>query len=637
MTQVCQPDKLPLPFHPVQLNQVHPPEIFPSGYCREDLWREGLQHGLESSSRNRDHSNNSQSGPIASQTPGSYPFFNSSSFTTSWPHSVNSWAKPTTSFAQNLTASLSQAASMSRNLGSETTWNGFYHASASGSKKLGFEYLNCSRGDNLVSGRSNSRKGSSCLANQKPAIDINLNEVHSKSPSNDIEILQDLNMTDGEHKPEEHLSALPWLKPKPVHVNETSRDLNQPFTSSTSGPERARKKEIAETQTVKIIPGFPIFERDVQDNEPSSALASTTASVDCEYKGNNLSHGRKNGIIDINVALEPDDHIAAEELAPEKEKQKKGGFIIDLNSFVSDFEDPPEPFCERKSAEVKITLEIDLEVPLLLESEDDNSTLSKENIPNEAVLQRLENTDEQKQDETLRSAAETMIAISSWCPKTHAEDSTSHLSEASLAEALLLFADSLSSHADGLDNTLGKELKDSCEEIDDFEAMTLQLADTKEEDYMPQPFVPEFENMEETIANNNALLTRPRRGQARRGRQRRDFQRDILPGLTSLSRHEVTEDLQTFGGLMRAMGHSWNLGSMRRNGTRNGGARGRRAAVVVAAPIVVPDPVCGPLVQQITDVDGGLEDRSLTGWGKTTRRPRRQRCAAVNPAAITLS
>ncbi|CAA3027871.1 Hypothetical predicted protein [Olea europaea subsp. europaea] len=37
----------------------------------------------------------------------------------------------------------------------------------------------------------------------------------------------------------------------------------------------------------------------------------------------------------------------------------------------------------------------------------------------------------------------------------------------------------------------------------------------------------------------------------------------------SLSRHEVAEDIQIFGGLMRATGHSSNSGLIRRNGMRN--------------------------------------------------------------------
>ncbi|KAI3452883.1 hypothetical protein Pfo_009546 [Paulownia fortunei] len=535
LTQGRQPDKLPLPSHPVQgmLNQVHyPPGIYPNGYSREDMWREGLRHGVESSDRSRDHSNNSHLEPVASQTPGSYPYFSSSCFATSWAHSVSSWAKPTSSFAQNVTTfetSLNSAAAMSRTLqpsaqsqepfggrwhvnassrlnsglGSESTLNG-YQVSASGSKELqvhlpsaGFDYLNCSRGDNVASDRSTNHgfgifpKGS-CHADSKPALDINLNEVLSKSLSNEIVIPQDLNMTVGKSKPEDHLSALPWLKPMPIHVNEvadtrrselsgelsylhassnqlcckneTDRDLNQLITPkvmlASSDSEIARKKEIAESQSIKKILGFPIFERDVPESEPSP-LASTSASVDCHPERKNVSNKRKNGMIDINVACEPDEQIAAEELTVENEKQKKGASIrdhIDLNSCVSDCEDPPAPCYERKSASasVKITLEIDLEVPLLMESEDD-STLSKENIPDEVSLQSLENKNEQIQDEVLRNAAETIVAISSSCPQIHIDDSIFHPSEASLAEALLWFVDSVSSYANELENTSGKE------------------------------------------------------------------------------------------------------------------------------------------------------------------------------------
>jgi hypothetical protein len=166
--------------------------------------------------------------------------------------------------------------------------------------------------------------------------------------------------------------------------------------------------------------------------------------------------------------------------------------------------------------------------------------------------------------------------------------------------------------------------------------MTLQLEEIKEEDYMPKPLVPE--NFIEEETGTTSLPTRARKGPARRGRQRRDFQRDILPGLSSLSRHEVTEDLQTFGGLMKATGHAW-AGLSRRSSSRNGCGRGRRRSQVPPSP---PPPVatvetCTPLMQQLNNVEVGLDDRSLTGWGKTTRRPRRQRCPAGILPSIRLT
>ncbi|KAI4381371.1 hypothetical protein MLD38_007447 [Melastoma candidum] len=166
------------------------------------------------------------------------------------------------------------------------------------------------------------------------------------------------------------------------------------------------------------------------------------------------------------------------------------------------------------------------------------------------------------------------------------------------------------------------------EEIDDFESMTLKLTEMTSEDYLPKPFIHEIPHEDEPVANS--VSNRPRRGQARRGRQRRDFQRDILPGLASLSRHEVTEDLQTFGGLMRATGHVWQSGLTRRN-SRNGGGRGRRQTTVTASQNA-PNYNPRTLVQQSSPIEvAGVEDKSLTSWGKTTRRPRRQRCPSGNP------
>ncbi|KAL7148932.1 hypothetical protein ABFS83_05G006300 [Erythranthe nasuta] len=568
------------------VTQIRPPVIYPmSGYnSREDLWRERLRNGLEPSDRFQNHSNN--------------PFFNNSCFATSW-------AKPTNNFAQKVVTL--ETLSSNRNhqqytsklnpgFGNESTLNGFFHASASGSK----ERLNCSRGDNVVvasSNGSNFRNGS-ILVNSKPALDINLNEeVFPKSPSNEIEILQDLNTT-----------GLPWLKPRRLEPsgkssnlcasssnqfsskNETGRDLNQLFVPKvTSGSD------------CKKILGCPVFERDARDDE-LSPIASTSAKPQ-----------RKNGMIDINVACEPDEdeiRAAAVELMAlekEKEKPKNGASIrnyIDLNSCVSDCEEESPSLDYEKR---KITLEIDLEVPFLMESEDDDfhSTLSKENIPDKEPLKPvIEHQTEQTLDEVLTTAAETMIAISSSCPQIQTPD------EASLSEALLWLANSLSSrHANECEMmTAGKESP----QMDEFEAMVLEIAEMKEEDYMPKPFV--LQELEET--GPAALPTRPRRGNARRGRQKRDFQRDILPGLVSLSRHEVTEDFQTFGGLMRATGHSWTR--------RNGAARGRKRAVVETPRAAVETTPVGPVVI------APLEDRSLTGWGKTTRRPRRQRCPAGN-------
>ncbi|KAK4423704.1 hypothetical protein Salat_1953300 [Sesamum alatum] len=140
-------------------------------------------------------------------------------------------------------------------------------------------------------------------------------------------------------------------------------------------------------------------------------------------------------------------------------------------------------------------------------------------------MQSLENKNDVVQDEVLRNAAEAMVAISSWYPEIHKDDSISQPTEASLAESLLWFVNAVSSYANELENPSWQELRGhqsrhhltriSSEEIDDFEAMTLQLAETKEEDYMPNP----LSLKSRSGKTQEAVLyqTRSRRGQARRG------------------------------------------------------------------------------------------------------------------------
>lgn len=626
---------MPLFCHPGQgtTNHVHPPPLgaYSKSYNREEKWREGFHNGLEPSDRSYSHSNNSHLEPIASRAPASHPFFSSSSFASSWFQSVSSWAHPSTSFTPKTTTletSINSVDAISRPLGE------YWHVGDNKYSKLNKSFQSELNPIGVDHGFAIFPKGS-YHAESRPAIDINLNEELPKSMGNGNVIMQDLNVADGKSEAEDNLAALPWLKSKRVHVddvtdtrrseqlrelsyhhassnelcskNGTVRDLNQlmstPCDSATLGDEGT-----APSQTVKKILGFPIIDRDVCQNEISSA----SESVNCFPE-------RKNGTIDINVACEPDEQIAAEDLTMEKEKQEKDTpkkDHIDLNFCVSDSEDPSPPFYDRSETSAKINLEIDLEALVFLESEND-SLISEEETLNEVSLQPFEDqTKEKVQDEeVLRDAAETLVDLSS-CPIVTDTDGNNIrlLHEASSFEgALLLLVNAISSDS---------------KEKDDFEAMALELVETKEEDYMPKPFLPDVENIEA-----RPLQTRTRRGHARRGRQWRDFQRDVLPGLASLSRHETTEDLQIFGGMMRATGHTWNSGLTRRNGARNGGGRGRRRAVVETVVETVP-----PMVEKLSSIEAGLEERSLTGWGKTTRRPRRQRCPSGNlPSAMVLT
>ncbi|KAL6847316.1 hypothetical protein ACP4OV_023169 [Aristida adscensionis] len=156
---------------------------------------------------------------------------------------------------------------------------------------------------------------------------------------------------------------------------------------------------------------------------------------------------------------------------------------------------------------------------------------------------------------------------------------------------------------------------------DDFEALTLKLQETKGCEYHSPPREQEDSNNKGGHCSAASLLmTRPRRGQARGRCRKKDFQRDVLPGLASLSKQEVSEDLY-------ALGWSTPATLAKRGGRRNGQQpRGRRRARSVVVTVeeearVSPPPVPPPLVSDL-DADA----LGITRWGRTIRRCRRPRC-----------
>ncbi|KAI4302159.1 hypothetical protein MLD38_037941 [Melastoma candidum] len=361
----------------------------------------------------------------------------------------------------------------------------------------------------------------------------------------------------------------------------------------------------------KRILGFHISEKGTIP--PSRPLEGTV----CDYDD------RKTRLLDINLPCVSVPELAklssAESFVTDKGNDLKIRRPIDLNLVISEDEASATP-CVPSSAGKRIP-EIDLEAPGVPDDE-----FGEENGEKPCGLI----------DEGTISAAEAIVAITSSAvdygfslekvclPVGCTEDPLNWL--ANVAQSCLIETEMRSaSIVSKCEQTQRQDKESTLEEIDDFELMTLKLTEKNPDDYFPKPFVPDFPKEDEPAVNKTS--GRPRRGQARRGRQRRDFQRDILPGLASLSRHEVTEDLQTFGGLMRATGHAWQSGLTRRN-PRNGSTRGRKrvsatSAIVTQTARTYAPP---PLVQQPSTTDGGTEDRSLTSWGKTTRRPRRQRC-----------
>lgn len=173
----------------------------------------------------------------------------------------------------------------------------------------------------------------------------------------------------------------------------------------------------------------------------------------------------------------------------------------------------------------------------------------------------------------------------------------------------------------------------SNDESDSFESLTLKLEETKIEEYWSKPLEPEITTDEQTVSTAH-LLTKPRRGQQRRRRQKRDFQKDILPGLSSLSRPEIIEDVQLLEGLVQASGGSWES-SLTRRGRYGGRTRGRKPRKTVATVIVEEEEEVevSPPPKPAGTGDLEADDRGMIGWGRTTRRCRRTRCPSGNNMA----
>ncbi|KAJ6810771.1 uncharacterized protein M6B38_104580 [Iris pallida] len=228
-------------------------------------------------------------------------------------------------------------------------------------------------------------------------------------------------------------------------------------------------------------------------------------------------------------------------------------------------------------------------------------------------------------------AAESLVAISL---------GLGHSSAAAYRESLRWFAEVISSQGARAETS---DIDDSSG-LDLFESMTLELNEVKPEDHLLQP------------RERAVLLARTRRGQARRRRrQKKDFRRDILPGLASLSSHQVTEDLHAFDIIMKA-----GASTARGRGRRRPG--GGLAAVITdvdgvfynptpVTPLVPTEvvtdvynvchnpplvtPLGLPTAAAVTDANGRVTglvpsatevvDRGMMGWGRTTGRGRRPR------------
>ncbi|KAK4753558.1 hypothetical protein SAY87_001662 [Trapa incisa] len=424
--------------------------------------------------------------------------------------------------------------------------------------------------------QQNGGKHDSGLGNKSPHDQIGLFPVSSSSGPKGIlnrlgdqdsvgvkpSAMMDLNeaLSDGEEMQEDHLTILPWMKVKPYERED----------------------------------GIPNTDSGLKEKIPSQLPTGLTGTGKSEDEI--AESGRNIRMFDINLPSDqiPELNNVIREATPFLENEvlstKSSGLEreIDLNSCA----DEGETFLSIDEGAVgrKISVTIDLETPACLEMEEISSE-------DEMHIQSHHGEIEHRSDET-KIAADVILAISS---------AVLDLPEPSSAENLKWFASIV------LKEIQIPDCRSPSLGLDYFECMTLKLTEMKDEEHLLQQPLALLETLklreEEAAIAKLAANHRPQR----RGRQKRDFQRDILPGLISLSRHEVMEDMQTFCGIMRATGHTWNCAPTRGKLARNRSARPKRNSTSCPSP-PVPFPANTPAL-------------NLTSWGKT-RRLRRQRCPA---------
>jgi hypothetical protein len=83
--------------------------------------------------------------------------------------------------------------------------------------------------------------------------------------------------------------------------------------------------------------------------------------------------------------------------------------------------------------------------------------------------------------------------------------------------------------------------------------LTLKLEETKTVGFCSRPMEPAVTYDEQTFSPLN-LLNKPKRGQQRKRRQKRDFQKNSLPSISSLRRPEIIDDIQLLEGLVQTTG-----------------------------------------------------------------------------------
>ncbi|KAJ7971028.1 DUF863 domain-containing protein [Quillaja saponaria] len=544
-------------------------------------------------------------------------------------------------------------------LGSQSDSNELQHPSISLRSPNGVSEINSHSEQLKQRGPRKEFWGLGCIVDGKSLKDLNINALPPNKHQNEM-ILSDNLVSEGEERNPQEIFPLFKVRPhsdgksseEREGINlmylDSSHNLSQQLInniesrkdpteiqdcSSATQPHDIEHDmiEADDSSSNRKILGFSSYEKPhfLEDPTPNSPLKSTCLassnkidiSVTYEFGKSNLAYGP------ISEEQRKEDGVLG---SRSLNHNGESWLLIDLNTCVTEEETQLTP----NAPIVKIATKIDLEAPILVEKKIDISSGGEflESNHQESVnsLDDAFSTHE----ELAKFAAEALVSISSSSLHTFHDNATNHQAEAPTRDSLYWLAELISSHRGDIENDYVDILvgKDSIvheeftpDGVDYFEFATLNLTETKVEECFYESQV---------LENPKDFQTLPKRhckGQTRRGRQRKDFQRGVLPSLTSLSRREVNEDLQTIEGLIKGAGGSWQSSLANKFSAKSSGRRGRRLSGV-SAPSPTPTAVCPLQIKQPNCGETGIGERSLTGWGKRTRRPPRQRYLINNPS-----
>ncbi|KAL5544558.1 hypothetical protein UlMin_008342 [Ulmus minor] len=442
---------------------------------------------------------------------------------------------------------------------------------------------------------------------------INLN-FSPASCSSDAVVSQGSQGTHGATYPEDLLGC--WLRPKPVHSEKASNELGTPPPMKSlcfavgNGSEPSNAK--ASDSSNKSILGTPN-----KSNLSTSNLPKTCwNSVEDEKKKGKFA------FLDLNMACD-----SVPEMDNELSKKAvDSGCHIDLNLCMSKDESSQKP---------SPRTEIDLEAPVSPENKESSPPRGESGDTQvETPLLLLGQQDGDLHDELARIAAEAIISISSSELESSYQISACRPFEISSHDSLHWFAGIVSLVETDPEDESGIVLREQNngnsnelvpDGVDYFEAMTLKLTETKEEE-----FYCKYNNPKKEETGTFSSPNLQRKGQTRRGRQRKDFQSDILPSLASLSRYEVTQDLQIIGSLMEATHTNSGTGTTK---GRNGCKRGRKSSSASGSS-TADCSLSSPSKKQNSNSKQGKVERSIICWGNVTRRRRGKRSPVSNPQLV---